>query len=890
MPARAEKPPILLLEWDNDSAIAAGFASDASGNVYIVSQYVNPIIRKYDEFGNLLMSFGPEGTGDGELMFPNGIELDASGDVYVVDAGNDRVQMFDAGGSYVLKWGQSGTGPGEFTDAVDVAIDSFGNVYVTDRSLDRVQKFDATGNYALEWGSNGTAPGMFDFAAGIAINSYDEVYVVDIGNGRVQVFNTSGQYLREWGPEVPLNLGGGIDVDENDDVYVSGALPPPQMYKFSRMGGLLTQWGHPLLTIALTTTPGGLVFLGNPTIQKWGPQPPILQPPPDYLGEWFSPDLGDLRGGDTGPTGDVYVADEFYDVVHWFDEDGNHLGTWGGTGSANGQFIDPNDVAVSQVTGDVYVLDHINSRVQRFDANGEFLSAWGSAGSGDGQFQGAWGIAVGPSGNVYVSDASTDRIQKFNANGTFLLAWGSSGADPGQLDGPYGLAVDASEDVYVADGLNGRIQKFDSDGAFLLATGSGGVANGQLDTPSDVEVDTDGNIFVVDAGNGRLQKFASNGTFLTNWSNDLVGPWGVAIGPGGDIYVTDGSRIRKFGATAPTIMSIGDVENDQGLQARITLARSGRDFAHSVTPVVQYEAFRRVDDVATTLLPDGTPLPRPVSPAPPVGRQLSQDALRAIGWEFAGAAPASGQDEYNMIVPTLADSSSGGIHWSSFFVRAATATPIVFFDSDVDSGYSVDNLVPPVPAAPLVVEIPVGGHADLTWDPSPAADFFYFGVYRGTTPGFVPASPQDFHAVTLEPAFVDTQVAAGETWYYRVAAFDDSDGFSGYSDASGILILTGVREEVDAFGFELRQNAPNPFDKRTSIAFSLDVRSDVSLRIYDARGALVRRLAAGAHDAGPHDAVWDGRDERGRRVASGMYLYELRTPRERVVRKLVLAR
>jgi flagellar hook assembly protein FlgD len=68
----------------------------------------------------------------------------------------------------------------------------------------------------------------------------------------------------------------------------------------------------------------------------------------------------------------------------------------------------------------------------------------------------------------------------------------------------------------------------------------------------------------------------------------------------------------------------------------------------------------------------------------------------------------------------------------------------------------------------------------------------------------------------------------------------------------------------------LEQNRPNPFNPQTSIRFYLPAPGTVELSIYDVRGALVRRLARGEFDAGAHALAWNGTDDAGRPVASGV--------------------
>jgi hypothetical protein len=90
--------------------------------------------------------------------------------------------------------------------------------------------------------------------------------------------------------------------------------------------------------------------------------------------------------------------------------------------------------------------------------------------------------------------------------------------------------------------------------------------------------------------------------------------------------------------------------------------------------------------------------------------------------------------------------------------------------------------------------------------------------------------------------------------------------------------------------FTLGQNQPNPFREATRIEFTLAAPSEVQLRVYDLQGRLVKQVASGAYASGRHNLVWDAKDEHGRHVASGVYLYVLETPTLKTARKLLLMR
>jgi hypothetical protein len=88
----------------------------------------------------------------------------------------------------------------------------------------------------------------------------------------------------------------------------------------------------------------------------------------------------------------------------------------------------------------------------------------------------------------------------------------------------------------------------------------------------------------------------------------------------------------------------------------------------------------------------------------------------------------------------------------------------------------------------------------------------------------------------------------------------------------------------------LRAASPNPFNPRTTIGFVLDSAQVVNLGVYDLAGRLVTTLAAGSYPPGRHDFVWNGTDEQGRRVASGVYLYRLESPDQVDVKRMVLVK
>jgi len=110
----------------------------------------------------------------------------------------------------------------------------------------------------------------------------------------------------------------------------------------------------------------------------------------------------------------------------------------------------------------------------------------------------------------------------------------------------------------------------------------------------------------------------------------------------------------------------------------------------------------------------------------------------------------------------------------------------------------------------------------------------------------------------------------------------------------GCYVATGVDPEVAAAAPGVRARlydaAPNPFNPWTSIRFELPHAARVELHIFDVAGARVRKLVGGPLEAGPHEVTWDGKDDRGRNLASGAYFYRLSADGDAQAKKLILLR
>ena len=246
-----------------------GVAVDSSGNLYVADTRNHRIQKFSSSGGTFLAAWGGLGSGDGQFNTPTGIAVDSSGNVYVADRGNHRIQKFSSSGAYLTQWGGNGAGNGQFVNPTGVATDSNGNVYVTDSGNRRVQFFSSTGGYFTQWGSQGTGAGRFSNPTGIAVDSSGNVYVVDTGLRRVQKFSGNGVYLRTWGS---LGTGAGqftapqgVAIDPVGNVYIADS-GNHRLQKFNSNGAYLTEWGSNGNGLGQFVTPYSLAVDGVGTV------------------------------------------------------------------------------------------------------------------------------------------------------------------------------------------------------------------------------------------------------------------------------------------------------------------------------------------------------------------------------------------------------------------------------------------------------------------------------------------------------------------------------------------------------------------------------------------------------------------------------------------------
>jgi tripartite motif-containing protein 71 len=210
---------VFLRRWGNHVKfqLQSDVAVDAQGNAY-VADTGDDVVQKFDAATGFLAAIGQgPGSAPGQLTSPGGVAVDAAGNVYVADTGNDRVQKFDANGVFVAAW----DGFDQPRD-VEVAGD---NVYVANTGADRVDQRLTDGKRMASWGGSGSGAGRFHQPDGVGVDSNGLVYVADAGNSRVERFGPSGAFRDAWGSfghgDGQFVLPSDVVVSAPGDAYVS---------------------------------------------------------------------------------------------------------------------------------------------------------------------------------------------------------------------------------------------------------------------------------------------------------------------------------------------------------------------------------------------------------------------------------------------------------------------------------------------------------------------------------------------------------------------------------------------------------------------------------------------------------------------------------------------
>jgi sugar lactone lactonase YvrE len=504
--------------------IPRGIALDASGNLYVADTF-NCAIRKITSAGVVsTLAGGPCSSSYGHMPifdYPEGIAVDASGSLYVADTGHSKIQKITSAGVVSILAGSSlsltdsadGTGTSaSFNVPVGIAMDASGNLYVADTGNNTIRKITAEGvvtTLAGTVGTSGSTDGTgtsasFYWPHGITVDASGNLYVGDTGNNMIRKITSTGVVTTlagtvggsadGAGTSASFNGPIGIAMDADSNLYVADS-SNNTIRKITPAGVVTTLAGT-------AGTQGHADGTGTSASFDWP------------------------RGIAVDASGNVYVADTENNTIRKITPAGvvtTLAGTAGTSGHADGtgtsvSFSSPMGITVD-ASGNLYVADTYNSTIRKITSDGVVTTLAGNVyrvGYADGtgtaaSFYYPYGIAVDASGNLYVADLVTSTIRKVTAAGVVTTLAGTAYVS-GHVDGtgtaalfgyPQGIAVDASGNVYVADTGNGEIRKITPAGVVTTIIGnydnqtaSTGLLPASLYGPMGVATDSTGNLFI----------------------------------------------------------------------------------------------------------------------------------------------------------------------------------------------------------------------------------------------------------------------------------------------------------------------------------------------------------------------------------------------------------
>jgi sugar lactone lactonase YvrE len=585
-----------------------GVALDTAGNLYIADA-TNNRIRKVDTNAIITTVAGNAGrgySGDGgasisaSLYSPSGMVVDGLGNLYIADAGNNRVRKVGTNGIITTVAGTNSPGysgdGGAATNArlyypIGVALDASGNLYIADKNNNRIREVllyatyptltlndvgaGNAGNYTVvitgPYGGVTSAVATLTVQAPPVVTAQPVSQIAFVGSNSLFSVGVAGS-----GPFGYLWYFDGTNLVQSDSISTLALADVSTNDVGSYAVVVTNDYGSVTSLVAtlavVTAQPGSKTVLAATTaslgVTVYGTGP--------FTYQW-------QFNGTNLPNNIISTVA------------GNGTAAYGGDGGAaiKASLDGIGGVALDAV-GELFIADTSNDRIRKVDTNGVITTV---AGNGTNGYSGDGGPAINAMvnlpiganldafGNLYIADTYNVRIRKVDTNGvittvagngTATFAGDGGAATNASLNRPTGVGLDASGNLYIADCWNGRVRKVDTNGIVTTVAGTGtgtyagdggAATNASLNGPSGVAFDASGNLYIADFWNNRIRKVDTNGIITTiagngvgnllsdEFSGDggaatnaqLGGPYSVAVDAFGDVYIADSNndRIRK---------------------------------------------------------------------------------------------------------------------------------------------------------------------------------------------------------------------------------------------------------------------------------------------------------------------------------------------------------
>ncbi len=592
-------------------------AVDKAGDVFIADTG-NNVIREVHSSWPMTMAkittVAGDGTagfaGDGhkamaaELSAPQGVAVDAAGDLFIADTGNGRVREVRAatgiittiagpGKSIALRDG--GPAIDAAINPVSVAVDAGGDVFIADSAHQRVRKVDGTTGIISTVAGNGArnTDGLYD-PSGLAADARGNVYVADTGNMRVREISAVGGVIGVAGSghsgysgdgrqatQASLFLATSVAVDQQSDLYIadgnnvvrmverssraiftvagtgqvgySGDAGPATKAEFDCVQGIAVDGEGDLYIADAQANVVREVFAPADALkQSSASTPPATATPTTQP----TPDLGRsrLQGTPARPR-----AGQILTVAG-----AGRAGHSGDGGPATRAWLNhPQGVAVDRA-GNLYIADTNNQQVRRVDAATGIITTFAGTGTrGDGGDGGPAtkallaspeGLALDSAGNLYIVDSGNQRIREVHT-GSGIISTVSASNNPGRLAqgvaapvapllAPHALAIDREDNLYIAYGTSDQgvvLLKLSLSRHVITAV----LGIDEVSRPEGLAVDSAGHLYAAADRNGFVS-----------------GPHGrVGTGPTTYGCVGDGDQAQSAGLIRPTGLALDRAGN-----------------------------------------------------------------------------------------------------------------------------------------------------------------------------------------------------------------------------------------------------------------------------------------------------------------------------------------
>lgn len=598
---------------------------DAANNVYLVDKSHSNIRKVSAATGNIVTVAGSAtgtagSTGDNGLATsallsgPTGCFVDTAGDLYIADAGNQKIRMVNATTGIITTIAGTGT-PGYTGDGgaptlatlsgpASVAVSSLsGQTAIADLGNNVVRAFSSTGG-----GFSPTSVGTTSSSMAV--------------NASVVTADTLQRYGLATAAPVDFTFGTITGCTVPGAQTAGTTCAAPVAFKPSAPGLRINQ----VIALDSSNVRYGYPIFGVGNAPAAGLAPGTIN---SYAGTGVAGSTGDGGSATSAtlntpssvvrdPAGNLYITVTASNKVRLVNVTTGNIATVAGTGTAG----DTGDGAAASVatlngptglamdaTGNAYIADTGNNVIRKISAQTGFISTvagtGGSAGyTGDGAAATSATLAAPKSvstdiaGDIFIADTGNNVIREVNTAGTiFTLSAASVG-----LSAPAGITVDPTGNLYIADTGNNVIRKWNGFALTIVAgiagsagsNGDGGAAtSAKLNAPTRVALDAAGDLYIADSGNNKIRFIsAATGVITTitgtgtagssgNAGNataaELSAPSGLAVDQFGSLYIADtgNNRVEKVDATSAAL-AFGAVNTNTTTAAQtVTLTNIG---------------------------------------------------------------------------------------------------------------------------------------------------------------------------------------------------------------------------------------------------------------------------------------------------------------------------